>query len=579
MDSEPHAARKLSYTCGAASVPLLGKCIGEVLNDTAAAHPDNDALVVRHQRKRYTYAEFRDEVDRVARGLLALGVQKGDRVGLWATNCAEWVLTQFATARIGAILVNINPANRAVELEYALRQSQCQTLLLIQGFRDVDYPQVVRSLCPELDRSSPLELHAARLPELRRLVFLGANCATLAPVPSGMIGWNELLKMGESVTQQEVAGRAATLDFDEAVNIQYTSGTTGLPKGATLTHHNIVNNGMLIAQAMRFSSRDRLCIPVPFYHCFGMVLANMACVVSGAAMVVPAPYFDAEATLRAVTEERCTAIHGVPTMFIAELEHPIFAQCDLATLRTGIMAGSPCPIEIMKRVVSQMHCRELTIAYGLTEASPVITQTTPDDPIELRVATVGKALPHTEVKIVNPETGEIVPVGAEGELCTRGYHVMKGYYNDPEGTRMVIHEDGWLHTGDLSVMDELGYFKITGRAKDVILRGGENISPREIEEFLYTCPGISDVQVIGVPDRKYGEQVAAWIKLEAGSTLTAEDVRRFCEGRIARFKIPHYVKFVEEFPTTISGKVQKFRMREITVAELGLEADAGIETA
>ena len=584
MRSAGSSARRLSYSCGTAAVPLLGKCIGEVLDDAAASYPENDALVVRHQQKRYTYSELRGEVDRLARALIALGIQKGDRVGIWATNCAEWVLTQFATAKIGAILVNINPANRAYELEYALSQSECQTLMLIQGFRDVDYPQVIAELCPELEQSRVRELHAAKLPNLQRIIFLGANAGPKSngeacDVPAGMLGWSELLQMAEQVTAGELNERERSLSFDEAINIQYTSGTTGLPKGACLSHHNIVNNGMLIAQAMRLTDRDRLCIPVPFYHCFGMVLGNMACVVSGATMVIPAAYFDAEATLRAVSEERCTGIHGVPTMFIAELEHPIFPQCDLSTLRTGIMAGSPCPIEIMKRVVNQMHCRELTIAYGLTEASPVITQTTPDDPIELRVSTVGKVLPHTEVKIVNPQTGEIVAVGEQGELCTRGYHVMKGYYNNPDATRGVIDGNGWLRTGDLSVMDEAGYCKITGRAKDVIIRGGENISPREIEEFLYACPGVSDVQIIGVPDARYGEQVAAWIKLDNGSTLTAEQVRQYCEGKIARFKIPRYIKFVDAFPTTISGKIQKFRMREMATAELGLAAEAEIETA
>ena len=584
MQTATRSARKLSYSCGAASVPLLGKCIGEVLDDTAAAYPGNDALVVRHQRKRYSYAELRDEAERAARGFLALGIKKGDRIGIWATNCAQWVVTQFATAKIGAILVNINPANRSVELEYALHQSECQTLLLIQGFRDTDYVQVIREVCPESEQAPFGELRAAKLPELRRLIFMGANLPNPADqkpadVPPGMLGWNELLRMGDGVAIEQLREREASLNFDDAINIQYTSGTTGLPKGSTLSHHNIANNGMLIANAMRFTHRDRLCIPVPFYHCFGMVLANMACVVTGATMVIPAPYFDPEATLRAVSEGRCTALHGVPTMFIAELEHPKFAEFDLSSLRTGIMAGSPCPIEIMKRVVKQMHCSEMTIAYGLTEASPVITQTTTDDPIELRVATVGKVLPHTEAKIVNPVDGKTVPVGEQGELCTRGYHVMKGYYNNLSATRSVIDGDGWLHTGDLSIVDENGYFKITGRAKDVIIRGGENISPREIEEFLYTCPGISAVQVIGVPDRKYGEQVAAWIKLAQGSTLTADGIRQFCEGKIARFKIPHYIKFVDEFPLTITGKMQKFKMREIAVRELGLEAEAKIETA
>ena len=584
MQAATRSAKELSYSCGTAEVPLLGKCIGEVLDDTAAAHPDNDALIVRHQQKRYTYSQLLNEVERLSRGFLALGIKKGDRIGLWSTNCAQWVVTQFATAKVGAILVNINPANRSTELEYVLRQSECQTLLLIQGFRDTNYVQVVRQVCPKSEQAPFGELHADTLPELRRLIFMGANSGTPADresigIPPDMLGWDELLRMGDNVPMKELRHREASLNFDDAINIQYTSGTTGLPKGATLSHHNIANNGMLIANAMRFTYRDRLCIPVPFYHCFGMVLANMACVVTGATMVIPAPYFDPEATLRAVSEERCTALHGVPTMFIAELEHPKFAECDLSTLRTGIMAGSPCPIEIMKRVVKQMHCSEMTIAYGLTEASPVITQTTTDDPIELRVATVGKVLPHTEAKIINPVGGKTVPVGEQGELCTRGYHVMKGYYNNPEATCGVIDDDGWLHTGDLSVVDEAGYFKITGRAKDVIIRGGENVSPREIEEFLYTCPGISAVQVIGVPDRKYGEQVAAWVKLEQGASVTPEQIREFCQGKIARFKIPHYIKFVEEFPLTITGKVQKYKMREIAVKELGLEGDEGIATA
>ena len=584
MRTGTRSARKLSYSCGAATIPLLGKCIGEVLDDTAAAHPDNEGLVVCHQHKRYSYSQLRGEVERAARGLLAMGIKKGDRVGIWATNCAQWVVTQFATPKIGAILVNINPANRSVELECALRQSECQTLLLIQGFRDTDYVQVVREVCPESEWAQFGELHSAKLPELRRLIFMGASSAgqtdqASAEAPRGMLGWDDLLRMGDNVDLGQLRERETSLDFDDAANIQYTSGTTGLPKGATLSHHNIVNNGMLIANAMRFTHRDRLCIPVPFYHCFVMVLANMACVVTGATMVIPSPYFDAEATLRAVSEERCTALHGVPTMFIAELEHPKFAEFDLSSLRTGIMAGSPCPIEVMKRVVKLMHCSEMTIAYGLTEASPVITQTTTDDPIELRVTTVGRVLPHTEVKIVDTMEGNTVAIGVQGELCTRGYHVMKGYYNNPQATRTVIDGEGWLHTGDLSVMDEDGYFKITGRAKDVIIRGGENISPREIEEFLYTCPGISAVQVIGIPDRKYGEQVAAWVKLEPDSTLTADAIRQFCEGRIAHFKIPHYIKFVEEFPLTISGKVQKFKMREIAVKELGLEAEAKTEMA
>jgi fatty-acyl-CoA synthase len=564
---------KLSYSCGTGDIPLLGTCIGQVLDDSAAKYPAQEALVVRHQKLRYSYDDLRDEVERAARGLMRLGVQKGDRVGIWATNCAEWVITQFATAKIGAILVNINPANRTFELEYVLKQSECQTLLLIESFRDNNYLAAIRQICPEVENSEPGALQSQNLPMLRRVIFIGG------PAPKGMIAWDDMVGTGDQVPVESLRERESQLEFDDAINIQYTSGTTGFPKGATLSHHNIVNNALLIANAMRFTNRDRLCIPVPFYHCFGMVLANMACVVSGATMVVPAEFFEPEATLRAVHEERCTALHGVPTMFIAELEHPVFAQVNLGSLRTGIMAGSPCPIEVMKRVVNQMHCRQLTIAYGLTEASPVITQTTPDDPIELRVTTVGRGLPHTEVKLVEPLSKKIVSLGETGELCTRGYHVMKGYYNNAEGTRGAIDEDGWLHTGDLAVMDENGYCKITGRAKDMIIRGGENIYPREVEEFLYTCPGISAAQVVGIPDRKYGEQVAAWVKLEEASSLTDDGIRAFCEGKIANFKIPRYIKIVNEFPLTITGKVQKFKIREQMIKELGLESEAKIRTA
>jgi fatty-acyl-CoA synthase len=564
---------KLSYSCGTGDIPLLGMCIGQVLDESAAKYPDQDALVVRHQKLRYSYGDLRDEVERAARGLMHLGIQKGDRIGIWATNCAEWVITQFATAKIGAILVNINPANRAFELEYVLKQSECQTLLLIENFRDNNYLAAIRQICPEIENSEPGALESPNLPLLRRLIFIGG------PAPKGMIAWDDMVCTGDQVPVEDLRQRESQQEFDDAINIQYTSGTTGFPKGATLSHHNIVNNALLIANAMRFTNRDRLCIPVPFYHCFGMVLANMACVVSGATMVVPAAFFEPEATLRAVHEERCTALHGVPTMFIAELEHPLFAQVNLSSLRTGIMAGSPCPIEVMKRVVNQMHCRELTIAYGLTEASPVITQTTPDDPIELRVTTVGKVLPHTEVKLIEPLSKKIVPLGENGELCTRGYHVMKGYYKNAEGTRGAIDEDGWLHTGDLAVMDEKGYCKITGRAKDMIIRGGENIYPRDVEEFLYSCPGISAVQVVGVPDRKYGEQVVAWVKVEEGSSLTDDGIRAFCKDKIADFKIPRYIKIVNEFPLTVTGKVQKFKIREQMIKELGLESEAKIQTA
>lgn len=574
MADDNATSKRLSYFHGTGSTPLLGRCIGQALDASAAAHPDNPALIVRHQNRRYTYHEFLNEVELAARGFLRLGVQKGDRIGIWSTNSAEWVVTQFATAKIGAILVNVNPANRAFELEYVLRQSECQTLLLIQGFRDCDYVETVRAVCPESVASQPGCLQSEKLPALKNLVFIGEQQA-----PSGMFHWNGLLSMGQEVPVADLRQREATLELDDPINIQYTSGTTGMPKGATLSHHNIVNNGNLVAASMKLTPRDRLCIPVPFYHCFGMVLGNMACVATGATIVIPAAYFDPLETLRAASEERCTALHGVPTMFIAELEHPEFSRFDLSTLRTGVMAGSPCPIEVMKRVVQFMNLREMTIAYGLTESSPVITQTTTDDPIELRVSTVGRPLPHTEVKIIDVVTGKMVPIGVPGELCTRGYMVMKGYYRNPEASRIAIDEDGWLHSGDLATMDEQGYCKITGRAKDVIIRGGENIYPREIEEFLYTCPGISDVQVIGVPDMKYGERVIAWVKLEAGAKLTPEGIIRFCEGKIAAYKIPKHIKVVDSFPMTVTGKIQKFKMREASIQEMKLEEAAKVNTA
>ncbi len=562
-----------SYVCGATDRPLLGKSIGQVLDEAAEKYPDQDGLIVRHENRRFTYRQLHQEVEFAARGFLALGIQKGDRVGIWSTNSSEWVITQFATAKIGAILVNINPLNRAFELRHVLRQSECQTLLLIDGFRDASYVSTIREICPELDSRAPDQLRSESLPDLRTVIFIGKE------TPRGMMSWNDLLRMGQGIPGEELRGRESGLEFDDPINIQYTSGTTGLPKGATLSHHNIVNNAGFIAGALGLTHRDRLCIPVPFYHCFGMVLGNMTCAVSGATMVVPAAYFDAESTLRAVHEERCTALHGVPTMFIAQLTHPKFKEFDLSSLRTGIMSGSPCPIEIMKRVVKEMNCRELTIAYGLTEGSPVVTQTTTADPIEVRVTTVGKALPHTEVKIIDPTTGKVVPRGTPGELCTRGYLVMKGYYKNQTATRAAIDPDGWLHTGDLAAVDGNGYFKITGRAKDVIIRGGENIYPREIEEFLYSCPSILDIQVIGVPDPKYGEEVAAWVKLKPGAALSLEDLKQFCKGKIAEYKIPRYLKTVEDFPMTVSGKIQKYKMRETSIQEFGLQEAAKIETA
>jgi fatty-acyl-CoA synthase len=551
----------LSYECGTGSIELLGKCVGQVLDDAAEKWGDRDAMVVRHQSLRYSYAQLKNQVEDLAKGLIGLGISKGDRVGIWSTNCAEWVVSQFATAKAGAILVNVNPSNGATESDYVVRQSGCTALIYGEAFRDLDYPRMVREICGAKDP-----------PPLQHLISIKAENV------EGAMSWTDLIGMGRQAQDTLLRAREAELGFDDVINIQYTSGTTGRPKGAMLSHHNLVNNARLVADRLRFNHEDRLCIPVPFYHCFGMVLSNMVCVVSGAAMVVPGPRFDPEMTLRAVHDERCTALHGVPTMFIAELEHASFNTFELGSLKTGIMAGAPCPIELMKRVQSEMHCEQLTIAYGLTEASPVITQTAREDPVEVRAATVGRPLPHTEIKIVD-STGKIVPRGMPGELCARGYMVMKGFYNDPAATEAVIDKDGWLHTGDLSMMDDRGYCRIVGRARDVIIRGGENIYPREIEEFLYTCPGISAAQVVGIPDRKYGEQVIAWIKLEEGSALTEARIRAFCEGKIARFKIPKHIKFVREFPLTVTGKVQKFRIREMMIEELGLAGEAAIETA
>jgi len=482
-------------------------------------------------------------------------------VGIWATNRTEWVLTQFATAKIGAILVNLNIRYRAHELEYALKQSECQTLILIRGFHDCDYVESLFSIAPQLAEGRSGSLKARQLPHLSNVIFIGEDA------PPSMLPWQELLALAGQTCPEHLKRREATLSCHDAINIQYTSGTTGFPKGATLSHHNVVNNGLLISSTMNLTPDDGVCIPVPFYHCFGMVLANMSCLASGAAMVLPSESFDPLETLRTVQEERCTAIYGVPTMFIAEFQHPRFHEFDLTSLRTGIMAGSPCPIELMRRVVDEMHCHELTIVYGLTESSPGMTQSRTNDSLQLRVTTVGRALPHTEIRIVNPKTGAVVPRGMVGEICTRGYLVMKGYYNDSKSTAEAIEPDGWLHSGDLGVIGEDGYVRMTGRIKEMIIRGGENIYPREIEEFLHTCPGIADVQVIGIPDAKYGEEVMAWVKLKRGATLAEHDVRSFCKGQIADFKIPRYVRFVDSFPMTGSGKIQKFRMREISVAE------------
>jgi fatty-acyl-CoA synthase len=543
----------LSYVHGTGAVPLLGETIGDNLRRTVATHGPREALVVRAQGYRATWDQLWRATDRAARGLLARGISRGDRVGIWAPNRHEWVILQFASARVGAILVNINPAYRTSELAHALRQSGLRLLLHARGFRQADYTAMlasVRADCPALESSLVLD-----------------------------DDWDALLTDGDGVDPQQLATREATLQFDDPINIQYTSGTTGAPKGATLSHHNILNNGFFVGETLRLGPDDRVCIPVPFYHCFGMVMGNLACSSHGSCMVVPGEAFDPLATLQTAQDERCTALYGVPTMFIAELDHPRFAEFDLHRLRTGIMAGSPCPVEVMKQVQSRMHMHQVTICYGMTETSPVSTQTAVDDPIDRRVATVGRVHPHVEVKLVDAETGAVVPRGAPGELCTRGYSVMLGYWDAPEATAKAIDPAGWMHTGDLATMDDDGYLKIVGRLKDLIIRGGENIYPREVEEFLHTHPGVSEAQVIGVPSQRYGEEVMAWIRVRPGASLDAEQLLAHCDGRIAHYKVPRHWKLVDEFPMTVTGKVMKYRMRELAVIELGLGDADKIETA
>jgi fatty-acyl-CoA synthase len=542
----------LSYAHGACEEPLLGETIGANLERTIARVPDAEALVSRHQGIRYTYAEFGAAVDHLAGGLLAAGLRPGDRVGVWGPNRAEWALVQYATAKLGVILVNINPAYRTSELEYALGQSGCRFLFASPQLKSSDFVSMVDQVRPNL-------------PGLERAIFFETR------------EWEEISAGGAPVEEVRAVGEQLT--FDDPINIQYTSGTTGFPKGATLSHHNILNNGHFIAQLLEYTERDRVCVPVPLYHCFGMVIGNLACTTRGACMVYPAETFEPEATLRACAEERCTSLYGVPTMFIAELGHPTFAEHDLSSLRTGIMAGSPCPIEVMRRVNSEMGIEQISIAFGQTETSPATTMVRVDDTLEHRCETVGQVMPHTEIKIVDPGTGGIVSRGEPGEFCARGYPVMRGYWNDPERTADAIDECGWMHSGDLATLDEEGYVRIVGRIKDMVIRGGENVYPREIEEFLYTHPQVADVQVIGVPDERYGEELMAWIIPRDGATLTEDEVREFCRGRIAHFKIPRYVKFVDSFPMTVTGKVQKFKMRETAIEELGLETAAAVATA
>jgi fatty-acyl-CoA synthase len=540
-----------SYSHGASSQPLLGETIGANLRRVAAAHPDREAVVDVPAGRRWTYAQLDADTDALAGALIAAGLRKGDRLGIWSPNCGEWVLLQYATAKAGVILVNINPAYRSHELRYALGQSGVRVLVSAETFKTSNY----RAMIDEV---------AGDLPQLERVIYLSSA------------EWDALLS---AAADDRLAEREAGLSFDDPINIQYTSGTTGFPKGATLSHHNILNNGLFIGEGCRYTEADRVCIPVPFYHCFGMVLGNLACTTHGACIVIPSPGFEPAAALRAVQAERCTSLYGVPTMFIAELALPDFASYDLSTLRTGIMAGSPCPVEVMKRVIGEMNMTEVTICYGMTETSPVSTQTRADDDTDRRVSTVGRVHPHVEVKVIDPETGLVVPHGVPGELCTRGYSVMLGYWEDEEQTRAVIDAARWMHTGDLAVMDGAGYLNIAGRIKDMVIRGGENIYPREVEEFLYTHPSIEDVQVIGVPDARFGEELCAWVKLRPGADLTIQELREYCTGKIAHYKVPRYLRVTDEFPMTVTGKVQKFKMREVSVGELNLHDAARTQTA
>jgi fatty-acyl-CoA synthase len=562
-----------SYTCGTSAVPLLGMTLGEMVDHIATKYPDNEAVVSMHENIRWTYREFLERVNTVARGLMGLGVDKGDRVAIWAMNHADWIVVQFATSKIGAIMVNINPAYRTYELEYVLKQAEIQTIILQGRFKTSDYVGMFYEACPEAFEAKPGRISSEKFPFLKNAIFMG-------DIPyNGMFTWDELLEKADETPMDDLIERGEALTFDDPINIQYTSGTTGFPKGVVLTHHNVLNNGYIIGEGMKFTEKDRLCIPVPFYHCFGMVLSNLASVTHGTTMVLPAPAFDAEEVLKTVEKERCTALHGVPTMFIAELTHPNFAKYNLKSLRTGIMAGSPCPVETMKQVNTQMNMSEIVIVYGQTETSPGVTMTTTSDPLDRRVTTIGRAFPHTELKIVDAKTNKIVPYGEIGEICARGYCVMKCYYNNPSATHATLDKDRWNHTGDLATMDEEGYFKIVGRLKDMVIRGGENIYPREIEEFLHHHEKISDVYVVGVPDVKYGEELCAWVKLKTGQTMTEQDVKDYCKGRIAHFKIPRYVMFVQDFPINISGKIQKYKMRDESIKVLHLEAADGIETA
>jgi fatty-acyl-CoA synthase len=544
-----------SFVHGLDAAPLRYETLGSAFDAAVTKWGESDALIVRHQQVRLTYRQLQQRVNAFAAGLIASGLERGDRIGIWAPNCAEWTITQFASAKAGLILVNLNPAYRLHELEFSLNKVGCRALVLAPGFKGADFIGMLRELAPEIATCAPNELSAARLPHLTSVIGIGAESS------ASLMAFNEVETLGRAEDLARLAELAQQLQPDDAVNIQFTSGTTGLPKGATLSHFNILNNGYFVARALELTERDRMCIPVPLYHCFGMVMGNLGCVTHGAAMVYPAEWFDPLRTLEAIEAERCTVIYGVPTMFIAELEHPEFSRFDLRTLRTGIMAGAPCPIEVMRRVIRDMHAEQITIAYGMTETSPVSFQSSTTDSIEQRVATVGQIHPHLQVKIVDAQ-GSVVPRGMPGEILTRGYSVMKGYWDDADRTREAVDADGWMHTGDLGELDERGYCTITGRLKDMLIRGGENVFPREVEEFLYRHPKVLAAQVFGVPDEKYGEEVCAWVQIKPGMQASPEEIREFCRGQIARHKIPRYVHFVTEFPMTVTGKVQKFIMRD-----------------
>jgi len=555
----------MSYASGTADQPLLGMPIPELFDSVVARFGDREAVVSIHQNIRWTYRQLAEKVDQLARSFIAAGFEKGDRVGVWSPNNAEWLLTQYATAKAGLILVTINPAYRVHELAYVLEQSGCSGLVIQNQFKSSDYVGMLQELCPDLASAQPGKLSSEKFPAIRTVISM-----TETP-QSGIYDWQDFLSLGESISQELLVQRQQNQDMDDAINIQYTSGTTGFPKGATLSHHNILNNGYFVASIMNFTEADRLVIPVPLYHCFGMVMGNLGCLTHGACVIYPSEGFEPEAVLRAVETEKATALFGVPTMFIAELALSNFGDFDLSSLRTGIMAGAPCPIETMKQVNELMHMTEVEIAYGMTETSPVSFQTRVDSPLDKRVSTVGRVHPHVEVKIIDPETGALCPTDTKGELCTRGYSVMLGYWENPEATAAAIDDSGWMHTGDTAIMDDEGYVNIVGRIKDMIVRGGENVYPREIEEFLMTHDVIEAVQVTGVPDEKFGEEIIAWVSLKQGSQLTDEELKEFCRGKIAHFKVPRYIRFSEEFPMTVTGKVQKYKMREVSIQELGLQ--------